>query len=63
MKIKPVFIRVFKTWLIGVITYWITKKLFPEKKMVEPIFLDLPYSTYMAVNKLIATNLAAYCHI
>lgn len=42
MKITPGFIRMFKTWLIGVITYWITKKLFPEKKMVEPIFLDPP---------------------
>lgn len=42
MKINSVYIRVVKTWFIGVVTYSITKKLFPEKKMVQPIFLDPP---------------------
>lgn len=44
MNINPTFIRVIKTWLVGVVTYWICKKLFPEKKLVEPIFLDAPVS-------------------
>ena len=37
-------IRVIRTWLVGVVTYWICKKVFPEKKLVEPIFLDPPIS-------------------
>jgi hypothetical protein len=42
MTINFIFTRIVKTWSIGIITYWIIKKLFPEKKMVEPIFLDPP---------------------
>jgi len=44
MNINPAFIRVIKTWLVAVVTYWICKKLFPEKKLVETIFLDPPVS-------------------
>lgn len=40
MKTNFLFIRAAKTWLIAVTTYYITKKVFPEQKMVEPIFLD-----------------------
>ena len=44
MAINPAFIRVIKTSFVGVVTYHICKKLFPEKKLVEPIFLDSPVS-------------------
>ena len=44
MNVNVAFIRVIKTWLVGVVTYWICKKVFPEKKLVEPIFLDPPVS-------------------
>ena len=44
MNINVAFIRVIRTWLVGVVTYWICKKVFPEKKLVEPIFLDSPIS-------------------
>lgn len=42
MKITPTVIRVIKIWIIGCITYWLNKKLFPEPKMVERILLDPP---------------------
>lgn len=38
----PVVIRLIKTWLIGILFYWITKKVFPEQKMVESILVDQP---------------------
>lgn len=44
MSFNPTFIRVIKTWLVGVVAYQICKKIFPEKKLVEPIFLDSPVS-------------------
>lgn len=44
MNINPAFSRVIKTWFVGIVTYHICKKLFPEKKLVEPIFLDSPVS-------------------
>lgn len=37
-----VVIRLIKTWLIGILFYWITKKVFPEQKMVESISVDQP---------------------
>jgi hypothetical protein len=42
MTINPAFSRVIKTWFVGIVTYHICKKFFPEKKLVEPIFLESP---------------------